>query len=204
MTEIIKDSIRKEPLVHGFLMFEYEGVRTAKSSDGIIEMQGIIQAAGKPNANNRIYPREILEREDKKYQELIAERRALGELDHPDSPIIQLENVSHVVTQTSWNGNDLIGKIEVLDTPKGNILSKLIERKIKLGISSRGLGSTSRGSDGYDVVEEDFGLICYDMVSNPSTSGAFMNLRESVEYKTLIHQNKNILLDDLLNEILGM
>jgi hypothetical protein len=186
MTEIIKDSASSQPLVHGFLMFEYDDVKTAKSSDGLVEMQGIIQAAGKPNANNRVYPREI------------------GELDHPDSPIIQLENVSHLVTETHWNGNDLVGTIEVLDTPKGNILSKLIDRKIKLGISSRGLGSTSRGQGGYDVVEEDFGLICYDMVSNPSTSGAFMNLKESVEYNILINQNKNILLDDLLNDILGL
>ena len=204
MTEIIKDSGNSQPLVHGFLMFEYDDVKTAKSSDGLVEMQGIIQAAGKPNANNRVYPREILEREDSKYQELIGERRSLGELDHPDSPIIQLENVSHLVTETHWNGNDLVGTIEVLDTPKGNILSKLIDRKIKLGISSRGLGSTSRGQGGYDVVEEDFGLICYDMVSNPSTSGAFMNLKESIEYNILINQNKNILLDDLLNDILGL
>lgn len=204
MTEIIKNSTSSQPLVHGFLMFEYDDVKTAKSSDGLIEMQGIIQAAGKPNANNRVYPREVLEREDKKYQELIRERRSLGELDHPESPIIQLENVSHLVTETHWNGNDLIGTIEVLDTPKGNILSKLIDRKIKLGISSRGLGSTSRGQGGFDIVEEDFGLICYDMVSNPSTSGAFMNLKESVEYSILINQNKNILLDDLLNDILGL
>jgi len=204
MTELIKDSQKSQPLVHGFLMFEYDDVKTAKSSDGLIEMQGIIQAAGKPNANNRIYPREILEREDKKYQELVSERRSLGELDHPDSPIIQLENVSHLVTETHWDGNNLVGTIEVLDTPKGNILSKLIDRKIKLGISSRGLGSTSRGQGGYDIVEEDFGLICYDMVSNPSTSGAFMDLKESVEYRTLLGQNKNILLDDLLNDILGL
>ena len=133
----------KQNLLHNFMLFEYEDVKPSKSSDGIITMSGIIQKAGAPNANNRVYPKPILEREDKKYQELIQDRRALGELDHPDSPIVQLENVSHVVTDTRWDGNDLMGEIEVLDTPKGQILEKLVGRDIKLGISSRGLGSTS-------------------------------------------------------------
>ena len=201
MTEIMKNGSN---LLHSFLLFEYDDVKPAKSADGIVSMKGIIQSAGKPNANNRIYPKPILEREDQKYQELIGERRALGELDHPDSPIVQLENVSHVITETYWDGDNLIGEIEVLGTPKGQILGNLVERKIKLGISSRGLGSVSRTNEGFDMVEDDFNLVCYDMVSNPSTSGAFMNLKESVEYKTLINQNKNILLDELLNEILGL
>ena len=200
MTEILKDS----GLLHNFMIFEYEDVQPAKSSDGIVTMKGIIQKAQQPNANNRIYPRPILEREDAKYQELIKERRALGELDHPDSPIVQLENVSHVVTETLWEGDDLIGTIEVLDTPKGQILEKLIGRDIKLGISSRGLGSTSRTNEGYEKVEEDFNLVCYDMVSNPSTSGAYMNLQESREYKTLVNQNRIVLLDEILNDILEL
>ncbi len=200
MTEILKDS----GLLHNFMIFEYEDVQPSKSSDGIVTMKGIIQKAQQPNANNRIYPRPILEREDAKYQELIKERRALGELDHPDSPIVQLENVSHVVTETLWEGDDLIGTIEVLDTPKGQILEKLIGRDIKLGISSRGLGSTSRTNEGYDKVEDDFNLVCYDMVSNPSTSGAYMNLQESREYKTLVNQNRMVLLDEILNDILEL
>ena len=191
-------------LLHSFLLFEYEDVKPSKSSDGIISMRGIIQAAGKPNANNRIYPRPILEREDKKYQELIADRRALGELDHPDSPIVQLENVSHLLTETKWDGENLLGEVEVLDTPKGQILGKLVDRGIKLGISSRGLGSTSRTNEGYDMVEDDFNLVCYDMVSNPSTSNAFMNLQESVAYQTLITQNRVVLLDEILNDILEL
>jgi hypothetical protein len=202
MTEIIKDS--GKGLLHNFMLFEYGEVEPSKSSDGIVTMKGIIQKAQQPNANNRIYPRPILEREDKKYQELITERRALGELDHPDSPIVQLENVSHLVTNTSWDGEDLIGEIEVLDTPKGQILGKLVEREIKLGISSRGLGSTSRTNEGYDMVEDDFNLVCYDMVSNPSTSNAFMNLQESVAYQTLITQNRVVLLDEILNDILEL
>tara|TARA_A100001515_G_C4573086_1_gene210413 strand:- start:118 stop:720 length:603 start_codon:yes stop_codon:yes gene_type:complete len=200
MTEILKDS----GLLHNFMIFEYEDVQPSKSSDGIVTMKGIIQKAQQPNANNRIYPRPILEREDAKYQELIKERRALGELDHPDSPIVQLENVSHVVTETLWEGDNLIGTIEVLDTPKGQILEKLIGRDIKLGISSRGLGSTSRTNEGYDKVEDDFNLVCYDMVSNPSTSGAYMNLQESREYKTLVNQNRMVLLDEILNDILEL
>ena len=200
MTELIKDS----GLLHNFMIFEYEDVQPSKSSDGIVTMKGIIQKAQQPNANNRIYPRPILEREDAKYQELIGERRALGELDHPDSPIVQLENVSHLVTETKWDGDDLLGTVEVLDTPKGQILEKLINRDIKLGISSRGLGSTSRTNEGYDMVEDDFNLVCYDMVSNPSTSGAYMNLQESREYKTLVNQNRIVLLDEILNDILEL
>jgi len=194
----------KQNLLHNFMLFEYEDVKPSKSSDGIITMSGVIQKAGAPNANNRVYPKPILEREDKKYQELIQDRRSLGELDHPDSPIVQLENVSHVVTETNWDGNDLIGTVEVLDTPKGQILEKLIGRDIKLGISSRGLGSTSRTNEGYDMVEDDFSLVCYDMVSNPSTSGAYMNLQESKEYKTLVKQNRIVLLDEILNDILEL
>tara|TARA_S200002703_G_scaffold78043_1_gene67214 strand:+ start:1648 stop:2253 length:606 start_codon:yes stop_codon:yes gene_type:complete len=201
MTEIIKNDPN---LLHSFLLFEYDDVKPSTSSDGIVKMKGIIQASGKPNANNRIYPREILEREDKRYQELIRERRALGELDHPESPVVQLENVSHLVTETNWEGNNLIGEIEVLDTPKGQILGKLVERRIKLGISSRGLGSVKRGHSGHDIVEEDFNLVCYDMVSNPSTSNAYMHLQESTAYQTLMRQNKMMRLDNILDEILGL
>ena len=202
MTEIIKDS--GKGLLHNFMLFEYGEVEPSKSSDGIVTMKGVIQKAQQPNANNRIYPRPILEREDAKYQELIKERRSLGELDHPDSPIVQLENVSHLLTETKWDGDDLVGTVEVLDTPKGQILEKLINRDIKLGISSRGLGSTSRTNEGYDMVEDDFSLVCYDMVSNPSTSGAYMNLQESIEYRTLISQNRIVLLDEILNDILEL
>ena len=202
MTEIIKDS--GKGLLHNFMLFEYGEVEPSKSSDGIVTMKGVIQKAQQPNANNRIYPRPILEREDAKYQELIKERRSLGELDHPDSPIVQLENVSHLLTETKLDGDDLVGTVEVLDTPKGQILEKLINRDIKLGISSRGLGSTSRTNEGYDMVEDDFSLVCYDMVSNPSTSGAYMNLQESIEYRTLISQNRIVLLDEILNDILEL
>ena len=104
MTEIKKNSGQ---LLHNFMIFEYSEVKPSKSSDGIVTMKGVVQKAQQPNANNRIYPRAILEREDAKYQELIKERRSLGELDHPDSPIVQLENVSHLITETNWDGDDL-------------------------------------------------------------------------------------------------
>jgi|TARA_R110000824_G_scaffold278404_1_gene466574 hypothetical protein len=201
MSEIMNN---KTNLLHNFLLFEYDDVKPSRSSDGIVSMRGVIQKAGEPNANNRIYPRQILEREDSRFQELIDERRALGELDHPDSPIVQLENVSHLVTGTSWEGDNLIGEIEVLDTPKGQILGKLVERKIKLGISSRGLGSTSRTNEGHDVVEDDFNLVTYDMVSNPSTSNAYMHLKESRDYKIVMAQNRILGLNGILDEILGL
>jgi len=205
MTEIIDNKNGNDPaLIHNFLLFEYEDVKPSKSSDGIVKMKGIIQAAGKPNANNRIYPRAVLEREDRRYQELVKDRRAMGELDHPDSPVVQLENVSHLVTETKWDGENLIGEIEVLDTPKGQILGKLVERKVKLGISSRGLGSVRRNNQGYDMVEDDFNLVCYDMVSNPSTSNAYMHLQESTAYRALMRQNRMISLEKILDDILGL
>ena len=121
-----------------------------------------------------------------------------------NSPIVQLENTSHILTQTWWDNDTLMGEIEVLDTPKGAILGKLIERKVKLGISSRGLGSTSKTNEGYDMVEEDFNMITYDIVSNPSTSGAFMHLKEHAEFASMFNENKIILLDEILNDILRL
>jgi len=190
-------------LLAEFQLFEYE-TSPAEADDGIVRMKGIIQTANKVNANGRVYPRAILEREDTKFNELVRERRALGELDHPDSPIVQLENVSHVVTETQWDGDDLTGIIEVLDTPKGQILGKLVERGIKLGISSRGLGSTTKTNEGHDLVEDDFSLVTYDMVSNPSTSNAFMHLRESSQFKQLTEQTNLMKIDDIVSEILGL
>ena len=168
-------------------------------------IEGIFMQAEKKNRNGRVYPKKVLYGAVEKYlEEQVKTGRAVGELDHPDSPIVQLENVSHLVTETKWDGESLLGEIEVLDTPKGQILGKLVDRGIKLGISSRGLGSTSRTNEGYDMVEDDFNLVCYDMVSNPSTSNAFMNLQESVEYKALVTQNRLVLLDEILNEILEL
>lgn len=136
-------------------------------------MTGIVQRANMKNGNGRVYPRKILEREVQNYQRLIEERRALGELDHPDDPVINLRNTSHLVTKIWWDGDDVKGKVKVLNTPSGKVLQELAKSGVTLGISSRGLGSTRQSHNGL-MVEDDFQLICFDFVSEPSTPGAFM------------------------------
>jgi len=134
---------------------------------------GIMQKSDAENGNGRVYPRKVLEREMKNYGKLVRERRALGELDHPDSSVIELKNASHLVTDVWWQGDDVMGRVEVLGTPAGQTLKSLVDSKIKLGISSRGLGTTNEHS-GQTMVNDDFQLICFDIVSEPSTTGAFM------------------------------
>ena len=156
---------------------------------GRLIVSGVLQRADAKNQNGRIYPRELLMRESKKYAgTFIAERRALGELDHPDSSVVNLNNVSHNILEMAWNGNDLVGKVEILPTPSGNILKALFQSGIKLGISSRGLGSVKevmREGNSTLEVQPDFELIAFDFVSNPSTQGAFLSpMNESV--------NKNV------------
>ena len=158
----------------------FEG-RINEDASGRTLVKGILQRAGAENQNGRIYPREILMREAKKYETLIKERRALGELDHPDSSVINLKNVSHNVREIHWDGDDLVGTVEILSTPSGNILKELLRNDILLGISSRGMGSTTNIGEGKVKVGEDFELIGWDFVSNPSTHGAFMvPMNESV------------------------
>ena len=197
----------EKQLLREFMLFEQNDVKPieGQGSNGILKMSGVIQRANSLNANGRIYPKHLLEREDKKMQEAIRDRGALGECDHPDSPVVQLENTSHLLTKTWWQDDDLMGEIEILDTPKGKILESLVKRKVKLGISSRGLGSTKRTNEGHDMVEDDFQLICYDLVSNPSTNGAWMNkLSESRDYRILAENNKELLLNECLDEILDL
>lgn len=192
-------------LLREFSLFEAHDVeRITDRDDGILRMTGIIQKTNTPNANNRIYPRNILERENINMQQAIGQRRALGELDHPDSPIVQLENVSHLLTKTWWDGDSLMGEIEVLNTPKGKILGSLIDAKVMPGISSRGLGSTKKTNEGFDMVEDDFSLICYDMVSNPSTPGAYMHLKENVEFKQFVKKNRAHHLNKVLDNFLDL
>ena len=153
-------------------------------NNGRLVVKGVLQRAEAKNQNGRVYPKETLMREAKKYQEVqIAERRALGELDHPDSSVVNLNNVSHNVLEMHFKGNDLMGTVEVLGTPAGNILKELFKSGIKLGISSRGLGSVKELSEDDTVeVQPDFELIAFDFVSNPSTHGAFMYpVNESVD-----------------------
>ena len=152
-------------------------------NDGRLIVKGVLQRAEAKNQNGRVYPRETLMREAQKYSDVnIKERRALGELDHPDSSVVNLNNASHNVLDMSWQGDDLLGTVEVLGTPAGNILKELFKSGIKLGISSRGLGSVKEikeddsdsSSDDIKQVQPDFELIAFDFVSNPSTHGAFM------------------------------
>jgi len=142
--------------------------------EGAVYLVGVCQRAGAKNGNGRVYQKNTLEREIDKYQSAIRERRSLGELDHPDDSVINLKNASHLITKMWWQGDDVMGKIEVLDTPSGNILKALVKSGVKLGISSRGLGSTEQ-KDGVTLVKEDFELICMDIVSTPSTDGAWLS-----------------------------
>ena len=163
-----------------------------KENDGRLVVKGVLQRAESKNQNGRIYPREVLLKEVAKYLEnQVRERRALGELDHPESAVVNLNNTSHNIIEMHWNNDDLMGTVEVLSTPAGNILKELFKSGIKLGISSRGLGSVEpikEGEDGEEdtvEVQPDFELIAFDFVSNPSTHGAFMNpVNESVQHQT--------------------
>ena len=155
-----------------------------EQNSGRVIVSGVLQRAGAKNQNGRIYPKETLMREASKYAaEQIAENRALGELDHPESSVVNLQNVSHNIKKIWWKGDDLVGTVEVLGTPSGNILKELLRAGVKLGISSRGLGSVKQLSeDGTLEVQPDFELVCWDFVSNPSTHGAFMRpVNEGVE-----------------------
>lgn len=174
-----------------------------KENNGKLVVSGILQRADAKNQNGRVYPRDILQREAQRYISLVKERRALGELDHPDSSVVNLANVSHNIVEMHWNGGDLVGTVEILTTPAGNILRELFKNGIKLGISSRGLGSTVGGDDGTQEVQEDFELIAFDFVSNPSTHGAFLApLREGVERRGLIKENPYYKINKIITDIL--
>lgn len=159
-------------------------------------LAGVMQRADAENGNGRIYPLDILEREVENYKKIVRDSRALGELDHPDSPIVELKNASHVVTYIEMRGKDVIGKIKVLDTPAGRIAKDLLKGGVKLGISSRGLGSTKQIS-GKTMVQEDFQLVCFDLVSEPSTTGAFM-LKEGIQPNLFTKADK---INRILNSI---
>lgn len=159
-----------------FLNYDRQMITEALSHDGPLILKNVVlQTANQKNQNGRIYPMPILMREAERYKQFITERRALGELDHPESPVVNLKNVSHNLIEMWFNGENLMGNIEVLSTPSGNILKELLKNNIKLGISSRGLGSIKELDDDTVEVQDDFSLICFDVVSNPSTDGAFIN-----------------------------
>ena len=154
--------------------------KSKRVNNGKIILRGPIQKSNTLNQNGRIYPKVILEREIMNYQKLIQENRAMGECDHPDSSVVELKNVSHVVKEAYMQGDIVYGSIEILDTPSGKIIQSLIESGVTLGISSRGVGSTKKQGNS-QIVQDDFQLICFDMVSEPSTPGAFV-MREGKDY----------------------
>ena len=176
-----------------------------KENNGKLIVKGVLQRADTKNQNGRVYPKEILMREAKKYfKNFITQKRAMGELDHPESAVVNLANVSHNITEMNWNGDDLVGTVEVLGTPSGNILGELFKAGIKLGISSRGMGSVETVNEDEDSqeVQNDFELIAFDFVSNPSTHGAFMYpMHEGVEPK-VVRDTKYGKVEAVINDIL--
>jgi hypothetical protein len=177
-----------------------------QASDKLI-VKGVVQRADAINQNGRRYPKHILERECKRYQEVeIKQKRALGELDHPESSVVNLRNVSHNITALEWKGNDLIATIEILSTPSGNILKELFKADITLGISSRGMGSVKRISESSDEVEiqEDFQLLCWDFVSDPSTHEAFMRPIKENKHTRNIYNKANDIIHEIICKLSGV
>jgi hypothetical protein len=169
-------------------------------TEGGMILSGIMQMTETQNGNGRVYPHNTMMREVKNYQKLVKENRALGELDHPDDSVINLKNASHMVTEIWMDGKNVMGKIKVLETPSGKILKELVNGGVTVGVSSRGMGSVSE-RQGKTMVEDDFQLICFDMVSEPSTPGAFM-MREAKEFNNNVF-TKADKINRLLNEVLS-
>jgi hypothetical protein len=176
-------------------------LRESKERPGVFEVEGVMQRAGAQNQNGRVYDKKVLLREVNNYMEnFVKVGNAYGELDHPESPIVSLKNASHVVKDLWWDGDDLCGRVELLNTPAGNIVKEIIKGGHTIGISSRGTGSVKPTNEGYLEVQDDFELVCWDFVSNPSTHGAFMNPISLNEAKKKVSKYMN--LDSIINDIL--
>jgi Kyanoviridae head maturation protease len=193
-------------LLREWYAIEYapELITESKKKGGKITLKGIIQKAETKNQNGRIYPRAILQREMENYTKAINERRALGELDHPERSAVNLSEVSHLITKYFWEGNNVMGELEVLPTPKGKILTDLLEAGVMIGISSRGVGSTDKShtNEGpVDVVNDDYQIICFDVVSEPSTPGAYLHEGRSLDLDPKKTWNKADRIWRTLNEI---
>ena len=186
------------------LLTEAEKQQVVK--EGVVFLTGRIQTADTKNGNGRKYPMKVLKREIDNYMIIVRDNRACGELDHPDDSVINLKNVSHMVTDCWWEGKDVMGKIKVLDTPSGRILKDLINAGVKLGISSRGLGSVKEQL-GETIVEDDFQLICFDIVSEPSTPNAYVypgeDRKPTIKFSTKLREQRESNIDGLFKKILG-
>lgn len=174
----------------------------SKTNPGVLEVVGILQRAGAKNQNGRVYSKPVLERECQKYiKEFVEVGNAFGELDHPESAVVSLKNASHVVKELWWNGDELMGRLELLNTPAGNIVKEIIKGGHTIGISSRGTGSVKQTNEGTLEVQDDFSLVCWDFVSNPSTQGSFMrpvHLNESKNNQAVKYLKINTILNDIL------
>jgi hypothetical protein len=173
--------------------------KDSKLGDGLMRIKGKLQEANKKNGNGRIYPFDTLKEQINKYMNgPMASRTSTGELDHPESSIINLSNVSHLITKIWWEGNDVMGELTLLNTPSGKIAQEIIKAGIPLGISSRGMGSVKQIGETVEV-QDDFELLCWDLVSVPSTPNAYMSLSESKQYKSLIDYS---IVNELITEII--
>jgi hypothetical protein len=172
---------------------------TVPTSNPLVE--GILATCEVKNGNGRYYSRELWEREMDKYMENVNANRALGELDHPDSSIINLKNVSHNIKKIWWDGDNVMGAIELLPTPSGNILRALFENKIPVGVSSRGMGSLKQMGDLMEV-QDDFELLCWDFVSTPSNPGSYMKEKGMMNESKNNQHNKYIKANSIITEIL--
>jgi hypothetical protein len=187
------------------LTYDLQSIKEGmEKSGGKVLLKGILQRANTVNQNGRIYPKSILDREILNYQKFIRENRALGECDHPEHSVIELKNASHIVREAYMQGDDVYGTVELLDTPSGQILKSLVMSGVTLGISSRGVGSV-KSQGGNQIVQDDFQLICFDMVSEPSTPGAFMMkegrvVRSTDLDKTFTHSDRvNRIFNDVMS-----
>ena len=183
------------------LYYDNQLIKEAHDSSKPLVLRHVtLQQANSKNQNGRIYPRGVLTKEVVRYnKEFVEQNRALGELDHPESPIVNLRNVCANVTKINMNGDSVIGDMQVLSTPAGNIVRELVKNNIRLGVSSRGVGSVKNVNEDTLEVQEDYSLICFDVVSNPSTPGAFIN--ESLDPIPQLVVNIDSLIYDFLAEI---
>jgi len=170
-----------------------------KAPSGNPLVEGILATAEVKNGNGRYYSKDLWEREIDKYKEVVKENRATGELDHPESSIINLKNVSHIIRDLWWDGDQVLGKIEILPTVSGNILKALIENNVQVGVSSRGMGSLKQVGEMLEV-QDDFELLCWDFVSTPSNPGSYMHvIKEGLDFS---NQNKYGKVNQIVSEIL--
>jgi len=195
--------MQKKQLLREWIALDYNPKlikEDREKNGGKLILQGIIQKADTKNQNKRIYPHDVLAREIENYQKAVRENRAVGELDHPETSSVSLKNVSHIIREMMWDGQNVIGRVEVLPTPQGKVLESLLEAGVTIGISSRGVGSTEKTNEGLDMVQPDYQIICFDIVSEPSTPGAYL-MPESRQYTDAVRFSKEDRIFRALNDI---